>query len=248
MTRERTFLDTNIVSDRKLREKKIVQKIESVIGKTFKYCSAFIVSEHKRTFLLTMRFLWIIFEEKKDFYEVKKFIEDHKWKSDQEKDRYKKVLKWVSEDGNLSYDDIVLRLERLIFLYDEFFFGDISVLESEVYCPLATIKMSTTSEIMKIVPTCSLKCSLSEFLRNQRKKLIILRKEIENIQHMGLVAAALQRVINDFDQPDEGVCKTLADTTIILEAPDNHLICSNNVKDFQPICKALEKRFLPIRY
>lgn len=246
--KERTFLDTNIVSDRTLREEEIVQKIESAIGQTLKYCSAFVMSEHKRTFLLAMRFLWIIFDKKKDLEEVKKFMKGHNWRSDQEKDRYEKILTWISENGTLSYPDIVVFLESLIFRYDEFFFKDITVLESDVSCPLANVKMTTISEIRRVVPTCSLKCSISEFLKSQKMNLITLKEEIENHQHLKLVSAMLQRVISNPDQFDEDVCKTLADTIIVLEAPDSYLICSNNAKDFQPICDALRKRFLPIRY
>ncbi len=135
---------------------------------------SFVMSEHKRTFLLAMRFLWIIFEEKEDFDETKKFIEKYKWRSSQERNRYEKILKWVSSDGKLFYSDIIVRLENLIFSYEEFFFKDISVLESEFHCPFAYIQFERRDKIMNAPPQClEMECSLLGFLKNRRENLIM---------------------------------------------------------------------------
>ncbi len=241
-------MDTNIIADRKLREKDVIAEIESVISQTFRYCSAFVVSEHKKTFLKTMRVLWTLFKEKRDSREVWNYIEIKKWKSSQQKDRYKKLFKWVTDNGKVSYLDALKRLENMIFIYDHFFFGDINVLESEVNCPLAGIRINSRKEITTVSLACPLKCSISYFLRNQNSNLIVLENKIRNVKHMSLVVAILQRIIKNPDNYDEGVCRTLADVIIVLEAPDDFLICSNNIRHFDPICIALGKRFHPIQY
>lgn len=248
MAQQRTYLDTNIIADRKLREKEAIAKIESVICQTYKYCSAFVVSEHKKTFLKAMRFLWTIFNEKKKNEKILDYIKNKKWKSSQQKDRYKKLFKWITEDGKIPYIDALKRLETMIFLYDFFFFGDIDVLESEVNCPLAGIQINSREDITAISISCPLKCTISDFLKNQKNNLIILEKKIKKIKHMGLIAAILQRVIKNPDNYDEDVCRTLADVIIVIEAPDDFLICSNNKKHFDPICTSLGKRFHPIYY
>lgn len=66
--------------------------------------------------------------------------------------------------------------------------------------------------------------------------------------HLQLAVAILKRINKNPEDCDESMCRTLSDIIIILEAPEDFLICSNNGKDFSPICKALGKRFLHIRY
>ncbi len=64
---------------------------------------------------------------------------------------------------------------------------------------------------------------------------------------MVLMCAVLQRVIKN-SECDDSICRNLADVVIILEAPDYCVVCSNNIKDFEPICTILGKEFLPIQY
>ena len=122
------------------------------------------------------------------------------------------------------------------------------MLESEVSCPLAGVRISSRDEIMNITLKCPLRCSLSDFLKSQKEELMKIQEGIENTTHLQLVGAILKRVTKNPHEYDEGMCRTLADVVIILEAPEGFLVCSNNERDFRPICKALEKRFLPIRY
>ncbi|MGC1120914.1 MAG: hypothetical protein WBA22_07445 [Candidatus Methanofastidiosia archaeon] len=248
MNQERTYLDTNIIFHRKVREENIIAIIESAIGSTFKYCSAFVVSEHKRVFLQTMRLMWTFFKEKKDTEEVSKSIETHPWKSKQEKDRSKKIFNWITDYGKSAPLDAVRRLENLIFSYETFFFEDIDVLESEVDCPLARMTINSRERITNVSLRCVKRCSMSSFLKSQKAKLLQIQRLIEDINHLQLVVAILKRVSNNPEEYDESICRTLADVIIVLEAPENFLVCSNNIRDFEPICKALEVRFLPIEY
>lgn len=86
------------------------------------------------------------------------------------------------------------------------------------------------------------------FYEKSEKNLTKVRKGIGNITHLQLVVAILERVIKNPEECDESVCRTLADVIIILEAQESFLVCSNNEKDFKPICRVLKKKFLPIRY
>ena len=248
MTQERTYLDTNIVFHRKLSKEDIITIIEFAIGCTFKYCSAFVVSEHKRVFLQTMRLLWTFFKEKESTEEVLNCIENHHWRSSQEKDRCIKILNWITDYRNSAYLVAVIRLENIIFSYEDFFFGDINILESETNCPLAEVKIYSREKILDISLRCPMKCTISDFMKSQKSNLMKIQKWIENIRHLQLVVAILKRINKNPEEYDESMCRALADVIIILEAPDNFLVCSNNVKDFEPICNALKKRFLPIRY
>lgn len=105
MTQERTYLDTNIVFHRKTSKEDIITTIESAIGHTSKYCSEFVVSEHKKVFLQTMRLLWTFFKEKESTEEVLNCIEKRSWRSSQEKDRYIKIFNWISDYGSSDYLD-----------------------------------------------------------------------------------------------------------------------------------------------
>ncbi len=158
------------------------------------------------------------------------------------------MFDWVTDYKKVSYLDALKRLENMIFVYDQFFFGDIDVLESEVNCPLAGIRINSRMEIAEVSLACPLKCLISDFLKHQKNNLTLLQKRMRRVKHMGLVVAILQRVIENPDNCDEDVCKTLADVIIVLEAPDDFLICSNNIKHFEPMCTVLGKRFEPIRY
>lgn len=169
MDRERTYLDTNIIADRLIGEKNVIAKINSTIGDTLKYSSAFVVSEHKKTFLQALRLLWKIFRDKednKDSKEVLNYIEDRSWRSPQEKNRYRKMFKWIMAETH-SYDDALARLENLIFEYDEFFFEDISVLESEINCPLSDVHIGSKKDIVEKPIVCPLRCSMSDFLKKR---------------------------------------------------------------------------------
>jgi hypothetical protein len=188
------------------------------------------------------------FQRERDNEEVLRYIEKSRWKSSQEKDRYRKVFNWVTDYKKVSYLDALKRLENMIFVYDQFFFGDIDVLESEVNCPLAGIRINSRMEIAEVSLACPLKCLISDFLKHQKNNLTLLQKKMRRVNHMGLVVAILQRAIENPDNCDEDVCKTLADIIIVLEAPDDFLICSNNIKHFEPMCIVLGKRFEPIRY
>lgn len=248
MSQERSYLDTNIIFHRKLSTKDIIATIESAIGHTFTYCSAFVVAEHKRVFLQTMRLLWVLFKENDSIDEVLKNIENHQWRSSQEKDRCMKIFNWFTANKNSTKDHTIAQLENMIFSYDSFHFGDIDVLESEINCPLARIKINSRKELMNVSLICPLRCSISNFLRNQRESLIQVQKGIEKINHLQLVVAILKKIDNNPEDCDENDCRTLADTIIILEAPEDFLICSNNGRDFSPISKTLGKKFLFIRY
>ena len=247
MDRERTYLDTNIIADRIIGEKDIIAKIDSVVGEMLKYCSAFVVSEHKRTFLQTLRFLWTLFKDVRDSEEVLNYIESKHWRSSQEKNRYIKIFNWIMYETQ-SCDDALVRLENLIFEYDHFFFRDIDVLESEVDCPLSEVQISSRAEILRTPLACSLRCSMSDFLENQRDSIVEIEEKIRTIRYMGLVVAVLQRVIGNPEEYDEDMCRTLADVIIVVEAPDYCSICSSNIKHIDPICTALGKKFLPLQY
>lgn len=166
MPQERSYLDTNIVFHRKLGKEDIIAIIESAINHTFKYCSAFVVSEHKRVFLQTMRLLWTFFKENDSIEEVLNCIKNHDWRSPQEKDRCIKIFKWITADKNSTSDHAIAQLENMIFSYESFYFSDINVLESEVNCPLAKIKINSREEIMNISLICPLRCSISDFMKN----------------------------------------------------------------------------------
>ncbi len=178
--RKRVYLDTNIIADRKLREKEAIT-IESIIGEMSKYCSAFVVSEHKRTFLQTMRYLWTLFNEKKDCVDVLNYIQNRQWKSDHEKNRYNKVFNWITDNGTQPHKHALRRLETLIFTYDHFFFGDIDVLESDVGCPLSRRKIDSRREIEETLLVCPHTCSLSDFLEKQKSNLIEIEKNIRGL-------------------------------------------------------------------
>lgn len=248
MDRERVYLDTNVIAHRILREEEVVTRINSVIGEMSRYCSAFVVSEHKRTFLKTMRFLWTIFKDKRDNREVLDCIENVLWRSESEKDRCMRIFKWVTEDEALSYIYAIVRLENMIFGYDQFFFDDIDVLESEIDCPLSEARIHSRKDILEAELSCSMKCKMSDFLKNQKNNLVKVEENIRMMAHMGLLVAIMRRVIKNTEEYDEGICRNLADVIIILEAPDYCSVCSNNVKHFEPICRVLGKKFLPIRY
>jgi hypothetical protein len=248
MAQERTYLDTNIIFHRKFSKEDIIVIIESAIGHTFKYCSAFVVSEHKKVFLQTMRLLWTFFKENNGTEEVLECIKNHHWKSSQEKDRCIKIFNWITNYGSSVYGYAVAQLENVIFSYEILFFRDINVLESEVNCPLTRIKINSRKEIVNVSLKCPLRCSLSDFMQDWKESLIKVRKGIKNIAHLQLFGAILKRIDENPRKYDEGVCRTLADVIIVLEAPEGFLVCSNNEKDFKPICRVLEKRFLPIRY
>lgn len=136
----------------------------------------------------------------------------------------------------------------MILFYEEFFFGDIGVLESETNCPLARVKIDSREKITDISLSCPLECSISDFMKSHKDNLIKVQKGIEEIKHLQLVVAILRRVNKNPGECDEDVCRNLADVIIVLEAPEDFLVCSNNVRDFEPICNALEKKFLPVRY
>jgi hypothetical protein len=248
LTQERTYLDTNIIFSRKLSKDDIITIIESAIGHTFKYCSAFVVSEHKKVFLQTMRLLWTFFRESSNFGEVLDYIESHHWRSSQEKDRCIKIFNWVTSFGKSKYVDSIVKLENLIFTHEMFFFGDIDVLESEVNCPFANITIHTSKEITNVSFKCSMKCSISDFMKDQKENLIEVLRGIRNITHLQLIVAVLKMAIKNPEECDESMCRTLTDVIVILEAQEDFLVCSNNEKDFEPICRVLGKRFLPIRY
>lgn len=246
MNRKRVYLDTNIIADRKLRKNKAII-IESIIGEMSKYCSAFVVSEHKRTFLQTMRYLWTLLNEKKDCVDVLNYIQNQRQISNYKKNRCRKVLNWITDNGIQPHRHALRRLETLIFTYDHFFFGDMDVLESDVGCPLSWRKIGSRREIEETLLVCPRTCSLSDFLEKQKSNLIEIEKNIRGLQHMGLIHAVLERVIKNPEYRDS-ICRDLADVVIVLEAPDYCVVCSNNIKDFEPICTALGKEFLPIRY
>jgi hypothetical protein len=75
--------------------------------------------------------------------------------------------------------------------------------------------------------------SMSSFLKSQIQRLI------EDINHLQLVVAILKRVSNNPEEYNESICRTLADAIIVLEAPENFLVCSNNIRDFEPSVRLL---------
>jgi hypothetical protein len=74
------------------------------------------------------------------------------------------------------------------------------------------------------------------------------QRKIEKVRHLGLFLVILKQIIENPGESDENTCRTLADIMIVLEAPEDFLVCSDNIRDFEPICEALKRRFLPIRY
>lgn len=245
METEKAFLDTSIIISREFGRQCLKEKIKK-IENLDKYTTTFAIMEINCSLLKDAIFLYSLLIEERDLTIVFERLQQYPLTPRRRK-RCLAILEKLTNKRQLRLADAITRLESLITGLHSLLLRDIKLIESKTKCPLAHIRIEELDQIYEISFSCkreSAKCNLEYFLKENKDNLgKILALNALNSKLLELVS----KISEDSRIAKGRNCSKLGDIIICLEAPSNYTIYSTNVNDFEPICKALEKKFAGIR-
>lgn len=153
----------------------------------------------------------------------------------------------LSDYSAYNRNDVLLRLETMIRLYRQMYLDDIRIFPSATKCSLANSEPLKTEEgNYEFYPEWSCtkeiwQCFVHNFLRNNEFSLKSLIKCFDSDSQKKDYLTILRNILKNYSNARGNNCMTLGDTIIILDAPENSIIFSTNKKDFEPICKCLNR-------
>jgi len=243
------FLDSSVLLSRKFGLAKQKTKIRIKLKNRKRISSKYAKTEIKRTFLKDAIWLHSLIVEEGNLLPIYDRISEYPT-TQRRKDRCIKILKSVSDKGNLRYADTLARLENLILGIEKEVLRGVQIIESGTKCQLAEEELEFNYPYFDIKHSCTQQtaiCSLPAYLAQNMKVLHVLKTGISGIPHLRKLEQALDILLQDPKKAKGNRCKTLGDTIICLDAPKDCDIFSTNEKDFDPISKHLGKSFVSAR-
>lgn len=245
MSQKDAYLDSSILLTKKFGT--IAQKrnvIKKLVGRK-KIATMYVKREIKRTFLNDAIWLHTILIEAHDIPPVFERIKGFNITPRRQK-RCLAILQAISA-GGLRYPSAVCRLENLILGLEKELLKDVKIIESGTNCHLAEEELEFYFPIFTLNISCTREkahCCLPAYLSDNLEALRALESAIAGIDNLEGLRKALNIILKDTEKAKGNYCKTLGDTVICLDAPQNCDVLSTNEKDFKPICECLKKSFI----
>ena len=238
------FMETTIQADKFLgkdEKKKFI--LNTCKGKEL-ISSTYVLGEFKSNFLKDAVGLYNLVYDSKDLGEA--LIRFEEYYSKRVNNRMSKLLgNLISEFEVYEKEEVLDRLE--IFIEDtlirRFKRGIDKFLVDNTKCIRCLAKPEKRDGVWKIDVRCRKspkpKCNINDFLIsdniNDMQKLMDLPSDFNKVTNI------IDKVINNLDKPYGNNCRTLGDTIIALEAPNDSAIFTTNKKDYEPICTIIGK-------
>jgi len=223
--------------------------IRKKLKQRHKFSTEYAKTEIKRTFLKDAIFLHSLLVDEGYLAPVYQRLRSYPTMQ-RKKDRCLAILESVSDKKQLRFADALSRLENLINGMEKEMLRDIQIMKSGTNCQLADEEVEFDAPYFRIRTHCSRKnavCSLPEYLIQNKLLLRVLKTDISDNKQLCKLKDALDVVLKNPDKAKGNNCKTLGDTLICLDAPNDCIIFSTNKKDFGPICSSFGKSFEAVR-
>lgn len=247
MENKNAFLDTSVIISNIFGSQKLQSNIKKTISELNKYSTSFTKKEINYSILKDSIFLYSMLIEEMDLTVVFERLQKYPFTS-RRKDRCLAIFSKITNKRELRLEDAITRLESLINGLHDLLFKDISLINSKTNCPLIEAEIEKSGQIYKISLLCRREtavCDLSNFLKNFEEDLKNISTQ-ENIDPK--ISELIDNILVDFSFARGRNCLKLGDIIICLEESNNYPIYSTNIKDFILICRALNKRFVGIKY
>lgn len=239
------FLETTIQADRNFSYKSRREEIEKNLqGKTL-LCSTYVLGEFINNFLKNAVTFYNLLVNSENTNDALSRLGQVLY-SERQFDRVIKIFSAITEDGNMSKKDVLLRLDMLIedLMVARFFRKLYPDLLNQTECIRANARPLKVDGHWKLEMGCSKKlkppCNIIEFINSNSQTF----KQIESIneQHMVETIEIVKEINNKETVPCGRKCWKIGDVIICQEPPGACLIYTTNIKDFEPICNIIKKQ------
>ena len=98
-----------------------------------------------------------------------------------------------------------------------------------------------------------IKCKIVEFFQENIDEFKKIWKELSQLENLDDEQNKMKRILEKAlkhpkNMADYKNCWTCADSIIAAECPQDAVLCTTNVKHFEPICTSIEKRLFGFKY
>lgn len=238
------FMETTVQADKFLGKKSRKQHILAVCKDNKLISSTYVLGEFKSNFLKDATALYNLVEDSDDVRDA--MIRFEETYSKRISNRMNKLFaNIIVICGIDDKEEILAVIEMFIedILIKRFKEGIDKILIDNTKCERSLAIPEKIDGVWTINVKCSKKakpkCNIKEFLLEHNldniKKILEMPKELKNVED------TVYSIISKSDVPYGNNCRTLGDTIIILEAPEDSRIFTTNIKDFGPICEKVGK-------
>jgi|SRR5690554_942915 len=240
------FLDTTIQADKFLSDKEKKENIRRILNGKRAISSTYILGEFKSTFLKDATALYNLINDCEEVGDA--VIRFERYYKSRIVSRMAKLFGNLLKECANDKQEILDRLEIYIedMLVKRFFHSIDKVLIDNTKCIRSYAKPMKKDNVWTIDVSCRQnpqpKCNICSFLLKDKK--VDLKKLTNLSDEQVKVRSVIKEIIKGDSLPYGNNCRTLGDTIIVLEAPDDSLIFTTNKKDFTPLCKILNKNLL----
>lgn len=241
------FLDTSVIISKNFEKENIKRKIEEKLRDLPKRTSTYVVMELKRRVLKDLMYLHSILLEEESLADAQRRLAKIS-KSKRQLKMCLLILAQISDISAADRDEVLIRLENMIRVGTRLYLRDIEVFESGTRCDLAhrmPIKTDVGSYDFYPQWSCTRKiiqCDVDIFINRNDSHLRSLLNCLLKDSAWNVYTKLLKEVLADPSLARGNNCMTLGDTIIILDASLDSVIYSTNRKDFEPICRCLNKK------
>lgn len=248
----KAYLDSSVILTRDFGYDSEKNIIDHLIQDAEKYASRYAKMEIWRTFLKDAIYLHSLVLEEKNLPNVLQRISSIGFRP-RIKDRCIKLLAKVSDDFRLRVEDATARLELLIEGMENLLFNDVHLLSTGTCCPLAEEKVQKETEGYTLNTRCTRHepdCKVAPFFMKKAQTIDKLKQYLEanKIDHLKKLIELLNKIRENPEIAKGRNCMILGDLIICMDALNGLEIFSTNVKDFEPICSALRKKFKAVYF
>ncbi|WP_291635956.1 hypothetical protein [Clostridium sp.] len=238
------FMETTVQADKFLGKRSRKHQIKTTCKNNKLISSTYVLGEFKSNFLKDATALYNLVADSDDVRDA--MIRFEETFSKRISNRMNKLFaNIITTCGIDDKEEILENIEMFIedILLKRFKEGVDKILIDNTKCERSLAMPQKIDGVWTIDVKCSKranpKCSIKEFLLDHNldniKKLTAMPKELKSVETI------VDKIISKSDVPYGNNCRTLGDTIIILEAPDDSKIFTTNIKDFKPICEKIGK-------
>lgn len=241
------FMETTVQADKFLGKRTKKQYIAGVCRDKHLISSTYVLGEFKSNFLKDMTALYNLVADSDDIRDA--MIRFEETFSKRISNRMNKLFaNIIAECGIDDKEEILEMIEMYIenILIKRFKQGINKILIDDTKCCRSLAVPKKVDGVWTIDVKCSKKmkpkCRIKEFLliknTNNIKKISSMPKELKKVED------TVRKILDEKDLPYGNNCRTLGDTIIALEAPEDSRIFTTNIRDFKPICAKIGKNII----
>lgn len=239
------FLETTIQADRNFNYKSERNKVNAELeGKTL-LCSTYVLGEFVNNFLQnTITFYNLLIDSTSTGEALVRL--GSRFHSTRQYNRVMRILSVLTEDGKINREELLPRLDILIedIMISRFYSKLQLPLIDGTKCHRAIVKPVKEDGLWRLRITCRKNpkppCRMEQFYTEHKENFVRLEEITDD--HLKECIGIVKNINNKKDLPLGKNCWAIGDFVICHESPNNSVIYTTNLKDYEPICNIIGKK------